>query len=78
MQTNNLIADFFFTHISTLAVLFYSYCMNVYGSQVWSYKDFRAVEKYTVRNINVRRNWRTEHNIYLLILLIIVYQLIYN
>ena len=43
MQTNNLIADFSYTHSSTLSVLFNSYCMNVYGSQLWSYNDFRAV-----------------------------------
>ena len=33
MRTNNLIADFSYTHSSTLSVLFKSYCMNVYGSQ---------------------------------------------
>ena len=32
MRTNNLIADFSYTHSSTLSVLFKSYCMNVYGS----------------------------------------------
>ena len=37
MRTNNLIADFSYTHSSTLSVLFQSYCMNVYGSQLWSY-----------------------------------------
>ena len=46
MRTNNLIADFTFTHSSTLSVLFNSYCMNVYGSQLWSYNDFRAVERF--------------------------------
>ena len=47
MQTNNLIADFSYTHTcsSTLSVLFQSYCMNVYGSQLWTYNDFRAVER---------------------------------
>ena len=33
MRTNNLMADFSYTHSSTLSVLYNSYCMNVYGSQ---------------------------------------------
>ena len=36
MQTNNLVSDFSYTHSSTLSVVFKSYCMNVYGSQLWS------------------------------------------
>ena len=47
MRTNNLVADFSHTHSSTLSVLFQSYCMNVYGSQLWSYNDFRAVERFS-------------------------------
>ena len=31
MRTNNLMADFSYTHSSTLSVLYNSYCMNVYG-----------------------------------------------
>ena len=63
-----------------MSVLFKSYCMNVYGSQLWSYNDFRAVERcYTA--------WRKlyegfsvlikQHIIYLFMLLITVYQLVY-
>ena len=40
MRTNNLIAAFSYTHSSTLSVPFKSYCMNVYGSQLWSYNDY--------------------------------------
>ena len=35
MRTNNLMADFFYAQSSTLSVLYNSYCMNVYGSQLW-------------------------------------------
>ena len=34
MSTNYLMADFSYTHSSTLSVLYNSYCMNVYGSQL--------------------------------------------
>ena len=67
MRTNNLIADFSYTHSSTLSVLFQSYCMNVYGSQLWSYNDFRAVERfYTAWRKTIRRIWRIDkrtHNL---------------
>ena len=60
-------ADFFCTHSSTLSVLFKSYCINVYGSQLWSYNDFRAVERlYTAWRKTNRRIWRIEkrtHNL---------------
>ena len=34
MRTNNLMADFSNAHSNTLSVLYNSYCMNVYGSQL--------------------------------------------
>ena len=67
MRPNNLLADFSYTHSSTLSVLFKSYCMNVYGSQLWSYNDFRAVERfYTVWRKTIPRIWRIDkrtHNL---------------
>ena len=67
MRTNNLVADFSDTHSSTLSVLFQSYCMNVYGSQLGSYNDFRAVERfYTAWRKTIRRIWRIDkrtHNL---------------
>ena len=39
MRTNNLIADFSYAQSSTLLVLYNSYCMNVYGSQLWCFND---------------------------------------
>ena len=34
MRTNNVIADFSYAESTTLSLLFNSYCMNVYGSQL--------------------------------------------
>ena len=35
-------ADFSYTHSSTLSVLYNSYCMNVYGSQLWCFNDHKS------------------------------------
>ena len=67
MRKNNLIADFSYTHISTLSVLFKSYCVNVYGSHLWSCNHFRAVERfYTAWREPNPRIWRIDkrtHNL---------------
>ena len=76
MRTNNLIADFSYTHSSTLSVLFQSYCMNVYGSQLWSYNDLRAVKDFTRHGEKLFEGFGVfikEH----IMLLITVYQLVY-
>ena len=44
MRTNNLMVDFSNVHSSTLFVLYNSYCMNVYGSQLWCFNDYKYVE----------------------------------
>ena len=36
-RLNNLLADFAHCSSSTLSALFETYCMNIYGSQVWPY-----------------------------------------
>ena len=50
-----------------MSVLFKSYYMNVYGSQLWGYNDFRAVERfYTAWRKTIRRIWRNDkrtHNL---------------
>ena len=45
MRTNNLMADFSNAHSSTLSVLYNSYCMNVYGFQLWCFNDYKSVER---------------------------------
>ena len=48
MRTNNLMADFSYTHGSTLSVLYNSYCMNVYGSQLWCFNDHKSFNRFYV------------------------------
>ena len=36
-RLNNLLADFAHCSSSTLSALFKTYCMNIYGSQIWAY-----------------------------------------
>ena len=45
MRTNNLMADFSNAHSSTLPVLYNSYCMNVYDSQLWCFNDYNNNKK---------------------------------
>ena len=46
MRTNNLMADFSDTHSNTLSVLYNSYCMNVYGSQLWCFNDPKSINRF--------------------------------
>ena len=36
-KLNNLLADFFYCNSDTLSTLLNSYCMNVYGYQLWKW-----------------------------------------
>ena len=36
-RLNNLLADFSHCDSKTLSVLLRTYCMNVYGSQIWAF-----------------------------------------
>ena len=53
-RTNNLMVDFSNAQSSTfiLSVLYNSYCMNVYGSQLWCFMDYKSVERFYIA-------WRT-------------------
>ena len=80
MRTNNLITDFSYTHSSTLSVLFQSYCMNVYSSQLGSYNDLEQLKDFTRHGEKLFEGFGVlikEHIIYLFMLLITVYQLVY-
>ena len=44
VSLNNLMADFSFVDSSTLSRLFDSYCMNLYGSQLFRYNDIKSME----------------------------------
>ena len=67
MRTNNLMADFSNAHSSTLSVLYNSYCMNVYGSQLWCFNDYKSVERFYIAwRKTIRRIWRIDkrtHNV---------------
>ena len=58
-RVNNILADFSFVDSNTLSVLFDSYCMSIYGSQL-----FKLYDKYSVNSIYVawrmaiRRIWK--------------------
>ena len=45
MRTNNLMADFLYAESTTLSLLYNLYCMNVYGSQLWSVNN-KSVERF--------------------------------
>ena len=42
-RVNNLLADFSFVDSNTLFVLFDSYCMSIYGSQLFKLYDKNSV-----------------------------------
>ena len=46
MRTNNLMADFSYAQSSTLSVLYNSYCMNVYGSHLSFFNNYKSVERF--------------------------------
>ena len=66
MRTNNVMADFN-AQSSTLAVLYNSYCMNVYGSQLWCFNNYKSVERFYIAwRKTIRRIWRLDkitHNV---------------
>ena len=48
IRTNNLMVDFSNAHSSTLSVLDNSYCMNVYGTQLWCFNDYKSVKYFHI------------------------------
>ncbi len=68
---NNLLADFSHCDSSILSTLFRSYCLNVYGSQIWTYNDAYINTFYTCYRKAIRRIWnipnRTHNNLVYLI-----------
>ena len=70
MITNNLMADFPYAQSSTLSVLFNSYCMNVYGSQLWWFNNYKSVERFTLlgeKQLEELGDWINNPTMYLLI-----------
>ena len=69
MRTNNLMSDFSHCNSSTLSILHNTYCMSIYGSQLWRYNDNKSVEKFYIAwRKTIRRIWHIPsrtHNILL-------------
>lgn len=67
IRFNSLMADFSYCDSATLSILFKTYCMNVYGSQIWKYND-KALNKFytcwrkTIR-ILYKIPYRTHNNL---------------
>ena len=59
VSLNNLLADFSFVDSSTLSRLFDSYCMNLYGSQLFRYNDMKSMELlYVTWRKSIRKIWK--------------------
>ena len=43
MKVNSLLADFIFVESNTLSVLFDSYCMSIYGSELFKLYNINSV-----------------------------------
>ena len=60
-KLNHLLADFLHCNSSTLSVLYQSYCMNVYGCQIWSYNIKYVNKYYTAWKKAIRRIWKIDY-----------------
>ena len=58
MGTNILLSDFTHTDSVTLSQLFNTYCMNVYGSQLWDYGASYTSTFYVAWRKCIRRLWK--------------------
>ena len=54
IRFNSLMADFSYCDSATLSILFKTYCMNVYGSQIWKYNDKALNKLYTCWRKTIR------------------------
>ena len=61
MRTNNLMADFSYAESTTLSLLCNSYCMNVYGSQLWRLNNKSVERFYVAWRKSIRRIWRLDN-----------------
>ena len=61
MRTNNLMADFSYAKSTTLSLLYNSYCMNVFGSQLWRLNNKSVERFYVTWRKSSRRIWRLDN-----------------
>ena len=57
-RLNNLLADFSHYNSNTLSTLFNSYCMNVYGCQLWKFNGKHINTFFTARRKAIQRIWK--------------------
>ena len=58
-RMNSLLADFSYCNSDTISMLFKSYCMNIYGSQIWKFYN-KEVNIFSSAYIN----YHIEHTIF--------------
>ena len=58
---NNVLADFAHCICSTLSVLFKTYCMNIYGSQIWPYSKNCPSKFYISWRKAIRKLWKIHY-----------------
>ena len=56
-RLNNLLADFSHCDSKTLSVLYRTYCMNVYNSQIWAFNKNCLNKFYVAWRKAIRRIW---------------------
>ena len=57
-RLNNLLADFSHCNSDTISTLFNSYCMNVYGCQLWKFNGKHINTFFTAWRKAIRRIWK--------------------
>ena len=65
-RMNSLLADFSYCNSDTISMLFKSYCMNIYGSQIWKFYNKAAKKIYTAWRKAIRQIYKLPyrtHNI---------------
>ena len=58
VRLNNLLSDFSHCSTNTLSILFKTYCMNIYGSQIWKYNDKYVSKFYTAWRKPISQVWK--------------------
>ena len=76
MRTNNLMADFSYAESTTLSLLYNSYCMNIYGSQLWRLNNKSVECFYVAWRKSIRRIWQLDNRTHSALINLDVYLLI--
>ena len=60
---NSLLADFIYCNSDTISMLFKSYCVNIYGSQIWKFhnKEVNICILHGEKQFAKYKNYHIEH-----------------